>query len=175
MECVVQRSLRDTRALRIFLKQKKNYFCNPENLRYLFRVIEIDKKRKADDPFNFRQKIKHGQVLFGAELTYLAELMGMHYVLQNYKDRVSRAIVFLAFTTGGVLLGREPINLSGGLLVRVRYAPTATELLRRREMTRRANSGHALAKDASYVLPNTTRVPTAEWITLSPSACRAKS
>jgi hypothetical protein len=38
-------------------------------------------------------------------------------------------------------LGREPINLSGGRLVRVRYAPIATELLRRREMTRCATTG----------------------------------
>ena len=30
-------------------------------------------------------------------------------------------------------------------------------------------------KDGAYALPNTKRVPTAEWITLSPSACRAKS
>jgi hypothetical protein len=43
-----------------------------------------------------------------------------------------------AFTR--VMLGRESINLPGGRLARVRYAPIADMLLHSNEMTRCANS-----------------------------------
>jgi hypothetical protein len=40
-------------------------------------------------------------------------------------------------------LGREPINLSGGRLARVRYAPITDKIARRSEMTRCATTGRS--------------------------------
>jgi hypothetical protein len=44
-------------------------------------------------------------------------------------------------TKRDVFLGREPINLSGGRLARVRYAPITDKIARRSEMTRCAMCG----------------------------------
>jgi hypothetical protein len=43
-------------------------------------------------------------------------------------------------TKRDVFLGREPINLSGGRLAGVRYAPITDKIARRSEMTRCATS-----------------------------------
>ena len=45
-------------------------------------------------------------------------------------------------TKRDVFLGREPINLSGGRLARVRYAPITDKIARRSEMTRCARKRH---------------------------------
>ena len=43
--------------------------------------------------------------------------------------------------THGFRLGREPINLPGGRLARLRYTPIADQIPHRSELTLRANSG----------------------------------
>ena len=52
-------------------------------------------------------------------------------------------------TKRDVFLGREPINLSGGRLARVRYAPITDKIARRSEMTRMGWTGRAPAPNRS--------------------------
>ena len=51
-------------------------------------------------------------------------------------------------TKRDVFLGSEPINLSGGRLARVRYAPITDKIARRSEMTRCAISRHSVVRPA---------------------------
>ena len=60
-------------------------------------------------------------------------------------------------------LGREPINLSGGRLARVGYAPITDKIARRSEMTRCAKTGreqvqqHVVRGRQSYSITTSAR------------------
>ena len=61
---------------------------------------------------------------------------------KQYRSFRLDCIKIMMMAADGSYLGREPINLSGGRLARVRCAPITDKIARRSEMTRCARRGH---------------------------------
>jgi hypothetical protein len=87
-----------------FFERERDYFCNPENLNYLFKLIKRDKGKDADDPHGLRFRVNEMEVLRTENLPHLAGLMGEHYVLQNRRDKAIRELVYMSYVAGFILL-----------------------------------------------------------------------
>lgn len=95
-----------------FYEAEKNYFCNPDNLNYLFGLIEKDKGDEARDPHNLQSHIGGGQPLHPTQLTALAGVMGEHYVYQNRNDVPIRIATLASYYTGfAILFGSAVITV----------------------------------------------------------------
>jgi len=92
-----------------FFEAEKNYFCNPGNLRYLFRLVRRDKGAAAEDPDHLESLANDGIALSEAHLTALAGVMGEHYVHQNRNRPTVRVVTFLAYIFGYLILGAAAV------------------------------------------------------------------
>jgi hypothetical protein len=88
-----------------FFEAEKNYFCNPGNLRYLFRLIRRDKGADPEDPDDLESLADGGIALSKEHLTALAGVMGEHYVRQNRNRPTVRIVTFSAYIFGFLILG----------------------------------------------------------------------
>jgi hypothetical protein len=92
-----------------FFEAEKNYFCNPGNLKYLFRLIRRDKGADPEDPDNLENLADGGIALSGGHLTALAGVMGEHYIRQNRNRPNVRIIIFSAYIFGFLILGAAAV------------------------------------------------------------------
>lgn len=84
-----------------FFEAEKTYFSGPNNLKYLFDLIEKEKGAPAADPFQLRTHIIDAHAaLNSAHVQALADVMGEYYVLQNISNRGMRIISFLSYSAG---------------------------------------------------------------------------
>lgn len=93
-----------------FYEAEKNYFCNPNNLEYLFGLITKAKDgEEPRDPHGLRRKIENQEPLFERDLMHLAGIMGEHYVLQNRTSRIVRLTTYVAYHVGFLILGASAL------------------------------------------------------------------
>jgi hypothetical protein len=88
-----------------FFEAEKNYFCNPNNLKYLVGLITKDKGDDPMDPHNLEEYIDAQVPLRQEHLTALAGMMGEHYVLQNRNSPKIRIVTYFAYGVGFLILG----------------------------------------------------------------------
>lgn len=88
-----------------FFEAEKTYFSGPENLKYLFELIEKQKGAPAKDPFELKLHIVAARAaLNSAHVHALADVMGEYYVLQNVSRRLARILSLLAYGLGILLI-----------------------------------------------------------------------
>jgi len=88
-----------------FFEAEKAYFSGPNNLKYLFDLIQKQKGAPAEDPFDLRIHIVGSRAaLNSAHVHALADIMGEYYVLQNVSKRPARILSLLAYGLGILLI-----------------------------------------------------------------------
>ena len=87
-----------------FFEAEKTYFSAPQNLKYLFKLIEVEKKAPVLDPFDLKKLIANNAAISQQHGQALADILGEYYVLQNTSKPISRALAFISYMVGVLLL-----------------------------------------------------------------------
>lgn len=88
-----------------FFEAERTYFSSPDNLNYLFKIIEEEKGSPANDPFELKIHIigKHA-ALNAAHTHAIADVLGEYYILKNSSRPRYRILSLLAYAFGIALL-----------------------------------------------------------------------
>jgi hypothetical protein len=88
-----------------FFEAEKTYFTQPENLEFLFGLIETEKGAVPVDTFHLQDTIIKNRAAVSLDhINTLSGVMGEHYVLQIYSRPYSRISVWFTYKIGVALL-----------------------------------------------------------------------